>query len=102
MSRSGLDSALPRSNSVRIVASVIIKNNETTRLEIVSRVRRLLRRIFFRTSFANFIRVHLILEAIAEQKVLENEYAASTQRVHGNPPHCITAGGDIGYAPGKK
>jgi hypothetical protein len=42
-------------NSVRIVASVIIKNNETTRLERVKRVRRLLRRIFLRMSLLNFI-----------------------------------------------
>src|ERR1700716_4200467 len=53
--RSGFECSLPRDNSVRIVASVIIKNRETTRLEIVSRVRRLLRRIFFRISLLNFM-----------------------------------------------
>src|SRR2546425_2612277 len=53
--RSGLDLSLLLVNSVRIVASVIIRNRETTRLEMVSNVRRLLRRMFFRMSLLNFI-----------------------------------------------
>src|SRR6267142_4896685 len=53
--RSGFDASLPRLNSVRIVARVMIRNNETTRLEIESKVRRLLRRMFFRTNLAHFI-----------------------------------------------
>ncbi len=54
--REGLLSWLPRSSSVRIVARLTIRNSETTRLDKVSRVRRLLRRTFFKMSFANFIR----------------------------------------------
>jgi hypothetical protein len=42
-------------NSVRIVASVIIRNSDTTMLDIDSSVRLLLRRTFFRISLANFI-----------------------------------------------
>jgi hypothetical protein len=53
--RSGFDFSLPLFISVRIVANVIIRNKETTRLEIVSRVRRLLRRIFLRISLEYFI-----------------------------------------------
>src|SRR5687768_14750949 len=53
--REGLLSSLPRSNSVRIVARLMIRNSETTRLETVSRVRRLLRRTFFNMSLANLI-----------------------------------------------
>src|SRR5215213_8513137 len=62
-SRSGLDSSVPRSNSVRIVARLMIRNNETTRLEIVSRVRRLFRRMFLKISFAYFNVVHLLFRA---------------------------------------
>src|SRR5438876_7887586 len=53
--RRGFASSLPRANSVNIVPSAIIKNKETTRLEMVSNVRRLLRRIFFKISLLNFI-----------------------------------------------
>src|SRR5215211_2038596 len=58
-SRKGLASSVPRSNSVRIVAKLMIRKSETTRLEIVSRVRRLFRRTFLKISFAYFICVHL-------------------------------------------
>src|SRR5829696_2386513 len=54
-SRKGLASSLPRSNSVRTVAKHMIRNSETTRLEIVSRVRLLFRRMFLKISFAYFI-----------------------------------------------
>src|SRR3569832_2898707 len=54
--RSGLASSVPRSNSVRIVARLMIRNSEPTRLEIVSSVRRLFRRMFLKISFAYFIR----------------------------------------------
>ncbi len=52
---SGLASALALEDSVNIVASVMIKNRETTILEAVSNVRRLLRRIFLKMSLLNFI-----------------------------------------------
>ena len=42
-------------NSVRIVARLMIRNSETTRLEIVSKVRRLFRRMFLKISLLNFI-----------------------------------------------
>src|SRR5678815_2103451 len=57
-SRSGLASLVPRSNSVRIVARLMIRKSETTRLEIVSSVRRLFRRMFLKISFAYFIVGH--------------------------------------------
>src|ERR1041384_2844415 len=59
-SRKGLDSLPPRSNSVRIVAKLIIRKSETTRLEIVSRVRLLFRRMFLKINLANFMAVHLL------------------------------------------
>src|SRR5215213_31596 len=55
-SRSGLASSVPRSNSVKMVARLMIRKSETTRLEIVSSVRLLFRRMFLKTSFAYFIR----------------------------------------------
>src|SRR5678815_6135438 len=55
-SRNGLASSVPRSNSVRIVARLMIRKSDTTRLEIVSSVRRLFRRMFLKISFAYFIR----------------------------------------------
>src|SRR5215467_6153995 len=60
-SRNGLDWSLPRSNSVRIVAKLMIRKSETTRLEIVSTVRLLFRRMFLKINLANFIAVHPFL-----------------------------------------
>src|SRR5512132_3387918 len=86
--RRGLDFSLPSVNSVRIVARVMIRNNETTRLEIVSNVRRLLRRMFFKINLLNFIRVPPIaFSAIIGSKGLDpahssesySEYPVDTQ-----------------------
>src|ERR1051325_61086 len=59
--RKGLDSSPPRSNSVRIVAKLMMRKSETTRLEIVSRVRLLFRRMFLKINLANFIAIHPFL-----------------------------------------
>lgn len=76
--RRGFDSWLPRVNSVKMVASVISKNNETTRLETVNSVRRLFRKMFFRISFVNFIdapilEVPMPIELDFERYELKNE-----------------------------
>src|SRR6476619_7373641 len=60
-SRTGLDCSVPRSNSVRIVAKLMIRKSETTRLEMVSRVRLLFRRMFLKINLANFIAIHPFL-----------------------------------------
>src|SRR5258705_2192454 len=78
----GFASSLPRVNSVKIVARVIIRNNETTRLEIVSSVRRLLRRMFFKTSLLNFINasVHCNL-LVFGQDASADGYATQCEKV---------------------
>jgi hypothetical protein len=54
-SLSGFADALNRVSSVSTVASVIMRNSDTARLETVSSVRRLLRRTFLSMSFVNRI-----------------------------------------------
>jgi len=72
------------SNSVSTVASVIIKKSDTTRLEIVSRVRLLFRRMFFRTSFANFICFTWLLAASYGADAVRSFYALFGKSVQTN------------------
>src|SRR5215217_2537108 len=78
-SRSGLASSVPRSNSVRIVARLMIRKSETTRLEMVSSVRRLFRRMFLKISFAYFIEGHLVKNCWPGCKRYER-YARAAER----------------------
>src|SRR5215208_4349570 len=92
-SRNGLASSVPRSNSVRIVAKLTIRKSETTRLEIVSRVRLLFRSTFLKISFAYFIGASPFFRHKKAQKAqndfskfaLFRHYALPATRVSGNP-----------------
>jgi hypothetical protein len=59
----------------------MIRNKETTRLEIVSRVRLLFRRIFLKINFAYFIKPHLWGVPDSRGMYLNiSEYALWTER----------------------
>jgi len=61
---------------------VMIRKSETTRLEIVSIVRLLFRRMFLKTSFANFISVSpYCLRRRARADLLKSVYALTRERV---------------------
>src|SRR5688500_1266983 len=66
-SRSGLASELPLVDSVKTVASVMIKNKDTTILEPVSSVRRLLRRIFLKMNLLNFMERYLLRDGLTSK-----------------------------------